>query len=86
MILPERVLGSSVDDHDLARLGDQPTLGYVVTQLRHDVLALVGVATQDDEARTRPDRSSHRWRDDSAASATLGVDTRADSTSVVEMR
>jgi hypothetical protein len=56
MILPERVLGSSGDDHDrLARLGDRADLlGHVVAQLGDRCLSRrrptsSGAAAQDDE-------------------------------------
>ena len=55
MILPERVFGSSGDDHDLARGGDRADLlAHVLAQLGDDVLAAVaGLLAQDHERADR---------------------------------
>ena len=89
MILPDRVFGSSCDDHDLPRLGDRADLlGHVVAQLldqrRRPLVA--GVAAQDHERDDAPGRSSASVAPTTAASATFGCETSADSTSVVEIR
>ena len=88
MILPERVLGSSGDDHDLARLGDRADLLlHVLAQLLDDVLA--AVARRDSRRITNAQTA---WpvvssaAPTTAASATFGCETSADSISVVESR
>ena len=89
MILPDRVFGSSGDEHDLPRLGDRAErLGHVVAQLLDQLLA--GLASVSTLPR-RIENATIAWpvvgsvAPTTAASATDGCDTSADSTSVVEM-